>query len=160
MAYSFDKKKESYLSANDPNCPPPYADNQSFPQTYPPHQQYYDNPPSSFGFDGAHPSKQQYPQRTPSPSGFTNGVNPAYRSSSPAAFPTAQPRILHLTRDGFTQRKAHVYEADNRTEAYQMKSSYAAEWSTSKPNNVITSSYTGQMGRYLSGSFYPVQNVP
>lgn len=148
MAFPMKEKEAgsiSYLSANDSDYPPPYTVNQSFPQTYPPQQQYYDNTPSPFGFDGSHPSRQQYPQRTPSPSGFPNGSNPAYRSSSPAAFPTSQPRIFHLKRDGFTQTKAHIYEADNRTEAYHMKSSYSAEWSSSKPNNVITSAYTGQM---------------
>ncbi|KAL8871012.1 MAG: hypothetical protein Q9174_003070 [Haloplaca sp. 1 TL-2023] len=84
--------------------------------------------------------QQQYPQRIPSPAAHPS---PAYHASSPAAFLTPGPRILHLTREGFSQRKAHIYEADNITPAYDFKISRSAEWSFSKPHNEIISATTG-----------------
>ncbi|KAL8995254.1 MAG: hypothetical protein Q9169_004960 [Polycauliona sp. 2 TL-2023] len=96
-------------------------------QQYPPQQQYSPQP--------------QYPQHLPSPSAQPNCA------TSPAAFPTPHPRILQITREGFTQRTATIHEADGSTPAYYLKNSQSADWSfsSSKPHIEITSAATGQI---------------
>ena len=149
----FSKEKEEpmpYQSANEANPPPPYGSQQPFIQNYPPQQQYDQQqqtlPPPGFTDAPYQPQPQpQYHQRAPSPSGLSKGPNPIYTTTTtPRSFPTPQPRILQLTREGLSQRKAHLYEADGKTPAYEIKSSYSAEWSSSKPQIEITSAYTGQ----------------
>ncbi|KAL8911010.1 MAG: hypothetical protein Q9171_003746 [Xanthocarpia ochracea] len=158
----FSKKHEDEVTPHlAPSPSPQYINNQSLPQSYPPPPQYYQPTPSPSGLaPGAYPPQEQYPPhqqtqpqylsdqyppRAPSPSGHINDPHVAYRASSPSAFPTPEPRILHITREGFSQKKARIYESDNRTQAYEMKTSSTAEWSNSKPNTEITSASTGQV---------------
>ncbi|KAL8768192.1 MAG: hypothetical protein Q9209_005501 [Squamulea sp. 1 TL-2023] len=162
----FSKRQEADFSPHlAPSPSPQYSSNQSLPQAYPTQAHYDQRIPSpspsplpngpyqlqqQYPLQQQPPSQQQHPpqqysQRTPSPSSYGLMPHNAYRASSPAAFPTPHSRILRITREGFSQRKAHIYEADNCTQAYEMVSSYAAEWSNSKPNLEITSSYTGQI---------------
>ncbi|KAL8929304.1 MAG: hypothetical protein Q9208_001387 [Pyrenodesmia sp. 3 TL-2023] len=137
----FSREKDAEPYTQLPASPSPqYVNNQPTLQLYPSCSQ----PTQQYASQQQNPPPNQ-PSRTPSQSPYPNGLNPANQNPPPPAFSTPQPRTLHITRSGLSQRHAQIHESDNLTQAYTMHSSYAADWIPSKSNLEIISSSTNEL---------------